>query len=103
MSRELKTVRQLVANTLVALGYEPVWQDIFDISSDDIPQTPVESGDGNLPVLLHYVLQYFLGDALKIQQSKQALTYRGVSFVKAMNQAYKLLRAYPKQHLAGHK
>ena len=36
VSRELKTVRQLVANTLVALGYEPVWQDIFDTSSDDI-------------------------------------------------------------------
>ena len=35
-SRELKTVRQLVANTLTALGYEPVWQDIFDTSSDDI-------------------------------------------------------------------
>ena len=36
VSRELKTVRQLVANTLTALGYEPVWQDIFDTSSDDI-------------------------------------------------------------------
>ena len=36
VSRELKTARQLVANTLTALGYEPVWQDIFDTSSDDI-------------------------------------------------------------------
>ena len=36
VSRELKTARQLVANTLLALGYEPVWQDIFETSSEDI-------------------------------------------------------------------
>lgn len=36
VSRELKTTRQLVANTLLALGYEPVWQDIFETSGEDI-------------------------------------------------------------------
>ena len=36
VSRELRTARQLVANTLHALGYEPVWQDIFETSSEDI-------------------------------------------------------------------
>ena len=36
VSRELKTARQLVANTLLALGYDPVWQDIFETSSEDI-------------------------------------------------------------------
>ena len=36
VSRELKTARQLVANTLLALGYEPVWQDIFETSPDDL-------------------------------------------------------------------
>lgn len=36
VSRELKTARQLVANTLLALGYEPDWQDIFETSSDDL-------------------------------------------------------------------
>lgn len=29
MSKELRSARQLVANTLTFLGYEPVWQDIF--------------------------------------------------------------------------
>lgn len=29
MSKELRGARQLVANTLTFLGYEPVWQDIF--------------------------------------------------------------------------
>ena len=29
VSKELKSARQLVANTLQFLGYEPVWQDIF--------------------------------------------------------------------------
>ncbi len=36
VSRELKSARQLVATTLHALGYEPVWQDIFQTSSDDL-------------------------------------------------------------------
>ena len=36
VTRELKSARQLAANTLTALGYEPVWQDIFDTTSDDI-------------------------------------------------------------------
>jgi hypothetical protein len=26
----------LVANTLLALGYEPIWQDIFETSNDDL-------------------------------------------------------------------
>jgi len=36
VSRELKTARQLVANTLTALDDEPVWQDIFETRCDDI-------------------------------------------------------------------
>jgi hypothetical protein len=35
-SRELKTARQLVANTLQFLGYEPVWQDIFATGQGDL-------------------------------------------------------------------
>ena len=34
VSREPKTVRQLVAKTLTALGYAPVWQDIFGTHSE---------------------------------------------------------------------
>ena len=36
VSRELRSARQLVANTLVFLGYEPVWQDIFGTEEGDL-------------------------------------------------------------------
>lgn len=36
VTKELKTARQLAANTLLALGFEPVWQDIFETHSGDI-------------------------------------------------------------------
>lgn len=36
VTREFGVARQLVANTLIAMGYEPVWQDIFSTSADDI-------------------------------------------------------------------
>ncbi len=38
VSRELRSARQLVANTLTFLGYEPVWQDIFGTESGDLGQ-----------------------------------------------------------------
>jgi Domain of unknown function (DUF4062) len=36
VSKELRGARQLVANTLTFLGYEPVWQDIFGTESGDL-------------------------------------------------------------------
>jgi hypothetical protein len=36
VSRELKSARQLVANTLSFLGYQPVWQEIFGTESGDL-------------------------------------------------------------------
>jgi hypothetical protein len=36
VSRELKSARQLVANTLGFLGYSPVWQEIFGTESGDL-------------------------------------------------------------------
>ncbi len=36
VSKELKGARQLVANTLQFLGYEPVWQDIFGTEQGDL-------------------------------------------------------------------
>jgi hypothetical protein len=36
VSEELRSARQLVANTLTFLGYEPVWQDIFGTGSGDL-------------------------------------------------------------------
>lgn len=35
-TRELKSPRQLVANTLQFLGYEPLWQDIFNTEQGDL-------------------------------------------------------------------
>lgn len=35
-SRELRSARQLVANTLTFLGYEPIWQDIFGTEGGDL-------------------------------------------------------------------
>lgn len=36
VSEELRSARQLVANTLSFLGYEPVWQDIFGTPTGDL-------------------------------------------------------------------
>jgi hypothetical protein len=36
VSRELRSARQLVANTLTFLGYEPEWQDIFGTEEGDL-------------------------------------------------------------------
>ncbi|MEY5011524.1 MAG: hypothetical protein RLZZ253_2663 [Verrucomicrobiota bacterium] len=36
VSRELETSRQVVANTLLFLGYEPVWQDIIGVEQGEI-------------------------------------------------------------------
>ena len=38
VSSELKTVRQLTANVLQGLGYDPVWQDIFGTEPGDLKQ-----------------------------------------------------------------
>lgn len=36
VSRELRSARQLVVNTLTFLGYQPIWQDIFGTESGDL-------------------------------------------------------------------
>jgi len=36
VSRELRTARQLVANTLTFLGYQPIWQDVFGTETGDL-------------------------------------------------------------------
>ena len=38
VTKELKSARQLVANTLQFLGYEPVWQDIFGTEPGDLSE-----------------------------------------------------------------
>src|ERR1700720_951250 len=36
VSKELRSARQLVANTLTFLGYQPIWQEIFGTESGDL-------------------------------------------------------------------
>jgi hypothetical protein len=36
VSRELRSARQLVANTLTFLGYDPEWQEIFGTEEGDL-------------------------------------------------------------------
>src|SRR5438045_718165 len=38
VSNELRSARQLVANTLTFLGYEPVWQEVFGTEGGDLRQ-----------------------------------------------------------------
>ncbi|MGO8697046.1 MAG: tetratricopeptide repeat protein [Limisphaerales bacterium] len=46
VSKELKSSRQLVANTLQFLGYEPIWQDIFGTEEGDLRSMLREKIDG---------------------------------------------------------
>src|SRR3954452_2598493 len=45
VSRELRSARQLVANTLTFLGYEPIWQDIFGLEGGDLREVLREKID----------------------------------------------------------
>ena len=46
VTKELRGARQLVANTLTFLGYEPVWQDVFGTETGDLRQMLREKIDG---------------------------------------------------------
>lgn len=46
VSKELKSSRQLVSNTLQFLGYEPVWQDIFGTGQGDLRAMLRQKVDG---------------------------------------------------------
>jgi hypothetical protein len=46
VTSELRTARQLTANILHRLGYEPVWQDIFGTEPGDLRQVLRDKIDG---------------------------------------------------------
>jgi len=58
VSKELKSARQLAANTLQFLGYEPVWQDIFGTEQGDLREMLRKQIDGCKGVL-HLVGQCY--------------------------------------------
>ena len=76
VSRELKTARQLVANTLLALGYEPVWQDIFETSGQDIRPMLREKIDSCSAVL------QIVGDAFGAEPPSPDETFGRVSYTQ---------------------
>ena len=52
VTSELKTARQMVANALTRLGYEPVRQEIFGTESGDLRQVlreKIDDCDGLIP------------------------------------------------------
>ncbi len=56
VSSELKSARQLVANTLQFLGYEPVWQDIFGSEQGDLREMlrrKIDACDGVVQLIGH--------------------------------------------------
>jgi hypothetical protein len=46
VSSELRSIRQLTANVLQRLGYEPVWQEIFGTEPGDLRQVLRDKIDG---------------------------------------------------------
>ena len=55
-SQELRSSRQLVANTLHFLGYEPVWQDTFGTEQGDLREMlrrKVDESDGVVQLIGH--------------------------------------------------
>ncbi len=51
VSKELRSARQLVANTLTFLGYQPVWQDIFGTEGGDLRGLLRQQIDGSKGVV----------------------------------------------------
>ncbi|MEZ5940621.1 MAG: tetratricopeptide repeat protein [Planctomycetaceae bacterium] len=76
VTRELSSARQLVVNTLIALGYEPDWQDIFETSSDDIRPMLREKIDGCAAVL------QIVGDAYGAEAPVPDETFGRVSYTQ---------------------
>ena len=79
VSRELRSARQLVANTLTFLGYDPEWQDIFG----------TEDGD------LRAMLRRQTNEQLQVLQAKFEKLQQGVTAFAAVQN--KVLQEQPSQ------
>jgi hypothetical protein len=80
VSRELRSARQLVANTLTFLGYQPIWQDIFGTESGDLRELLRQQID-QCKGVVQLVGQCYGGDERfrvlsQAQRSKESLTQR---------------------------
>ena len=76
VSAEFRTARQVVANTLHALGYEPDWQDVFELSADEIRSMLRRKIDGCSAVL------QIVGDAYGAEPPEADSEFGRVSYTQ---------------------
>jgi hypothetical protein len=76
VSGELKTSRQVAANTLYALGYDPDWQDVFETSGDELLPMLRRKIDGAAAVL------QIVGDAYGFEPRTPTVEFGRVSYTQ---------------------
>lgn len=97
VSRELRSARQLVANTLTFLGYQPIWQDIFGTDytlSDSLGQ----SGQITIPLGVDSVVVTLTAVADHVPEKKETAimtlnTGAGYKLAKPQKAKVKILDA----------
>lgn len=90
VSKELCTARQLIANTLTFLGYEPVWQEIFGTEHGDVRdmlRRKIDSCEG----LIQLVGQCFGFSPTDPQSDAHAISYTQFELVYARDRKKRLL------------
>lgn len=88
VSSELKTTRQLVANVLLRLGYDPVWQDIFGTESGDLRQVLREKID-QCEGLIQIVGHAYGAEPPTIDPELGRVSYTQFEFLHAQQQGKK--------------
>ncbi|MEI8017273.1 MAG: DUF4062 domain-containing protein [Schlesneria sp.] len=88
VSSELKTARQLVANVLTRLGYEPVFQEIFDLEAGDLRQVLREKIDDCVG-LIQIVGRGYGAEPPKVDPDLGRVSYTQFEFLYARSKGKK--------------
>lgn len=89
VSKELHSARQLVANTLISLGYEPVWQDVLGTEQGDLSEMlkrKIDSCEG----LIQLVGQRFGLSATDPRNDEEAVSYTQLELLYARERRKKV-------------
>jgi len=89
VSKELKSARQLVANTLHFLGYEPVWQDVFGSEQGDLREVLRKKIDASQGVV-HLVGQCYGAEPPAIDAHFGRVSYTQYEALHARQQGRKV-------------
>ena len=89
VSKELKSARQLVANTLHFLGYEPVWQDVFGSEQGDLREVLRKKIDASQGVV-HLVGQCYGAEPPAIDAQFGRVSYAQYEALYARQQGRKV-------------